>query len=133
MNVILAILELLLLLFLSKLCGHFVELSSERKKVLNCYLGPFLKLNDQIYRIPPLLGMLLAGMLLVNIPGGLVDLIPLSWSSFLRKMALIIILLRAGLGLNWEALKVVGWGSLLLAFCPLCVEALVDGILSHYW
>ncbi|KAI1696557.1 sodium/hydrogen exchanger family domain-containing protein [Ditylenchus destructor] len=55
-------------------------------------------------RMPPLLGMLLAGIMLRNIELRSFQFVPES-GTFLRKFAFVIILLRAGLGLDPEALK----------------------------
>lgn len=45
-------------------------------------------------RLPPLLGMLLSGVVLVNLPGDLVEGLPAEWSSRIRAGALAIILCR---------------------------------------
>ncbi len=55
--------------------------------------------------LPPLLGMLLAGIVLKNLPGVEVQEDWTAWSSALRSLALTIILMRAGLGLDPQALK----------------------------
>lgn len=49
-----------------------------------------------------------------------------SWSSALRSVALVIILVRAGLGLNPSVLKKAKFVILRLAFLPCLVEATVD-------
>lgn len=51
----------------------------------------------KLIHLPPLLGMLLSGLLLVNLPGKLVDALPESWGSALRAGALAIILSRCAL------------------------------------
>lgn len=58
-----------------------------------------------LIRLPNLLGMLLWGIILKNLPGIQFDSSWQSWSSTLRGMALVIILMRAGLGLDPDALK----------------------------
>ena len=55
--------------------------------------------------LPPLIGMILAGMLLGPYVLNLLDDSILAVSSQLRRIALIIILIRAGLKLNFEDLK----------------------------
>ena len=75
-------------------------------------------------RLPPLLGMLLAGLLLRNIPGDLLQHIPSSWSSVIRKSALTIILARAGMGLNLKSLREKGASTLRLAITPCVSEAI---------
>ncbi len=57
-------------------------------------------------RLPPLLGMLLVGIVLRNLPGvTLPDDWKTAWSPTLRGLALVIILMRAGLGLDPDALR----------------------------
>lgn len=72
--------------------------------------------------LPGLLGMLLAGMLLGPHLLNWLDPSLLSISLPLRQIALIIILTRAGLGLDISQLKSVGRPALLLCFLPACVE-----------
>ena len=48
----------------------------------------------KLAKLPPLLGMLLSGVVLVNLPGNLVEALPPTWSTALRAGALAIILTR---------------------------------------
>lgn len=73
-------------------------------------------------RLPPLLGMLLTGILLGPHMLGLLDDSLLSISSDLRQIALIIILTRAGLNLDIADLKKVGRPAVLMCFVPACLE-----------
>lgn len=73
-------------------------------------------------RIPRLLGMLLAGILLGPCLLNLLDSSLLAVSADLREMALIIILIKAGLTLRLEDLKKVGRPALLLSFLPAALE-----------
>ncbi|RUS84137.1 hypothetical protein EGW08_008111 [Elysia chlorotica] len=85
-----------------------------------------------LIRLPPLLGMLLVGAVLGNVSG--VDFardIHQSWSSGCRQIALTIILIRAGLGLDPKALRRLSFVVLRLAFLPCLVETMVGGISSH--
>lgn len=81
-------------------------------------------------RLPGLLGMLLLGILLG--PSGLnwlsQDLLRIS--SDFRSIALIIILLRAGLGINKEDLKRVGGPALRMSFVPSLFEGFAVAFLS---
>ncbi|XP_035283537.1 sodium/hydrogen exchanger 9B2 [Anguilla anguilla] len=81
---------------------------------------------------PPLLGMLLAGILLRNIPV-VTDAVHIDvrWSSALRNIALAIILTRAGLGLNASALKKLKAVCLRVAVGPCSLEACTVAVLSH--
>ncbi|GCB80723.1 hypothetical protein scyTo_0016362 [Scyliorhinus torazame] len=83
--------------------------------------------------LPGLLGMLLAGFVLRNIPV-VSDAIYIDykWSSSLRSIALAIILTRAGLGLDATALRKLKAVCLRLAFAPCLSEACVCAVLGHY-
>ena len=79
----------------------------------------------QLFRklsLPPLIGMILAGMLVGPYVLNLLDDSILAVSSQLRRIALIIILIRAGLKLNFEDLKKVGRPAVLMCFLPACFE-----------
>ncbi|KAM3590605.1 uncharacterized protein V6R79_012463 [Siganus canaliculatus] len=82
---------------------------------------------------PPLLGMLLAGLLLRNVPY-VTDavFIDTHWSAAMRNIALAIILTRAGLGLNPEALQRLKTVCLRLAIGPCVVEACTVAVVSHF-
>ena len=73
-------------------------------------------------KLPPLLGMLLAGIILGPFGWGLLDETTLTISSQLRQIALVIILLRAGLSLELKTLQSVGPTAMLLCFVPACFE-----------
>lgn len=73
-------------------------------------------------KLPQLLGMILVGVLIGPNMFNLIDGSVLSISSELRKIALIIILMRAGLTLNISDLKKVGRPALLMCFVPACFE-----------
>lgn len=73
-------------------------------------------------RLPGLLGMLLAGILLGPQLLDLIDGAVLQISPDLRQLALVVILTRAGLSLELEDLKRVGRPALLLCFVPACFE-----------
>ncbi len=82
-------------------------------------------------RMPPLLGMLLAGILTKNIPGNLLQDLPDSWSVGLRLTALTVILLRAGLGLDLNALLGLRGSLVRLAFLPNLSEAATVAIVAR--
>lgn len=82
---------------------------------------------------PPLLGMLLAGLVLRNVPY-ITDAVYIDphWSSALRNIALAIILTRAGLGLNPQALIRLKAVCVRLAVGPCLVEASLVALISHF-
>ena len=75
-------------------------------------------------KLPSLLGMLLTGMLLGPYALNLLDESILGISAELRKMALVIILTRAGLGLDLSGLKKIGRPAILMCFLPASFEIL---------
>ncbi len=78
----------------------------------------------QQLKIPRIIGMLAVGILLGPSVLNLLDPSILSVSADLRKMALIIILLKAGLSLNIADLKKVGRPAVMMSFVPASFEIL---------
>ena len=74
--------------------------------------------------LPPLIGMLLCGILLGPSIFNCLDTSILNISADIRKIALIIILTRAGLNLSIEDLRKVGRPAFLMCFVPACFEIL---------
>jgi NhaP-type Na+/H+ or K+/H+ antiporter len=83
-------------------------------------------------RLPPLLGMLLAGIVVRNWPGELLAGLPDSWSIVLRLIALTIILIRAGLGLNLAALLELRGNLLRLSLLPNLSEAVTVALVARF-
>ena len=84
--------------------------------------------------LPPLLGMILAGFVLRNVPG--IDFarhISNTWGSNIRNTALIIVLIRGGLSMDFKQLRRLKLAVLLLAFIPCVMEGAVDGVLATFW
>lgn len=75
-------------------------------------------------KLPSLLGMLVTGMVLGPYMLNLLDDSILGISAELRKIALIIILTRAGLGLDLSGLKKIGRPAVLMCFVPASLELL---------
>ncbi|KAK2498830.1 hypothetical protein MC885_004735 [Smutsia gigantea] len=77
--------------------------------------------------------MLLAGFLIKNIPV-INDNVQIKhkWSSALRSIALSIILVRAGLGLDSKALKKLKGVCVRLSMGPCLVEACTSALLAHF-
>ena len=72
--------------------------------------------------LPRIIGMLLVGVLIGPCALNLLDAQTLSVSAELRRMALVIILLRAGLTLDLGDLRRVGRPAVLMAFLPALFE-----------
>ena len=75
-------------------------------------------------KLPALLGMLITGIILGPYGLNLLDGSILGISAELRKIALIIILTRAGLGLDLSGLKKIGRPAVLMCFVPASFELL---------
>lgn len=85
-------------------------------------LGLALAQICQVFKMPRIIGMLITGMVLGPYVLDLLDPSILSISADLRKMALIIILLKAGFSLDWKDLLKVGRPAILLSFLPASFE-----------
>lgn len=75
-------------------------------------------------KLPALIGMLLTGIVLGPYVLNLLDSSILNVSAELRKIALIIILTRAGLGLELSGLKKIGRPAIFMCFLPASFEIL---------
>ncbi|MCK8827229.1 cation:proton antiporter [Natroniella acetigena] len=87
----------------------------------------FEKLN-----LPPLIGMLLTGILLGPSGFYLLDDSLLNISQDIREIALIIILLRAGLGISKNTIKKIGNTAFKLSFIPVLFEGATITFLAIY-
>ncbi|WP_455533702.1 cation:proton antiporter domain-containing protein [Roseburia inulinivorans] len=76
----------------------------------------------QKLKLPRIIGILVTGIVLGPYVLDLLDPSILSISAELRKMALIIILLKAGLSLDLKDLKKAGRSAVLLSFVPASLE-----------
>ncbi len=73
-------------------------------------------------KLPGFLGMILTGLLLGPYALDLISVDILNISADLRTIALVVILLRAGLSLDIEDLKQIGRPAILMAFIPATLE-----------
>ena len=87
-------------------------------------LGMFMGWICRKMKLPALLGMLITGIILGSYGLNLLDGSILGISAELRKIALIIILTRAGLGLDLSGLKKIGRPAVLMCFVPASFELL---------
>lgn len=78
----------------------------------------------QKFKLPRIIGMLITGIVLGPYILDLLDSSILSISPDLRQMALIIILLKAGLSLDLSDLKKVGRPAVMMSFLPATFEIL---------
>ena len=76
----------------------------------------------QKLNMPRIIGMLVTGVVLGPYVLDLLDSSILGISSELRQMALVIILIKAGLSLDLKDLKRVGRPAIMLSFIPACCE-----------
>ncbi len=84
--------------------------------------GMFLGWGCKKCKLPSLIGMLLTGILLGPYVLGWMDSSILSISADIRKIALIIILTRAGFGLDVSGLRKIGRPAFLMCFLPATFE-----------
>ena len=101
-------------------------------------LGLFMNYIFSRIKLPGLLGMLILGMIIGPYGLNWIDEDLMLASADFRKIALIIILLRAGLGISREALNRVGLAAVKLSFIPgvlegLAVAALATMLLDFGW
>lgn len=72
--------------------------------------------------LPKIIGFLLVGMLLGPYVGNWIDRSLLDNSADIRKIALIIILIKAGLTIKLSDFKTIGRSAVLMSFLPACAE-----------
>lgn len=80
--------------------------------------------------LPPLMGMIMAGVIMTNVLDGATLAIPDEWGEIITAAGLAIILIRSGLELDLKVLQKSGLTTLKLTCIPGCVEAIVCGISS---
>ena len=85
-------------------------------------MGMFMGWICKKIHLPSLTGMIFTGIILGPYFLNMIDSSLLNISSELRKIALIIILTRAGLSLDLNDLKRVGHPAILMCFVPACFE-----------
>ena len=93
-------------------------------------VGMFMGYVCKKIHLPSLTGMILTGIVLGPYVLNMIDDSILAISADLRKIALIIILTRAGLSLDINDLKRVGRPAVLMCFVPACFEILGMVILA---
>ncbi|XP_038060372.1 sodium/hydrogen exchanger 9B2-like [Patiria miniata] len=86
----------------------------------------------ELIHLPALLGMLLVGFIFKNVPGiQIADDIHPGWASALRNIALAVILIKAGLGIDAAALRRLSLVCARLSTVPCVSEAIIIAIMSH--
>ncbi len=86
----------------------------------------------QRLRLPRIVGMLVTGIVLGPYALDLLDASILGISAELRQMALVIILIKAGLSLNIADLKKVGRPAVLMSFLPAIFEILAFVVIAPW-
>lgn len=101
-------------------------------------VGPWLLGRaTQAIRLPAILGMLLFGLGWAALSGDIVSLVPPvptqidAIAPFIKTTALIVILLRAGLGIRTASLRAVGGSAVRMAVIPCLVETVATTIAFH--
>ena len=83
-------------------------------------------------KLPSIIGMLITGIIIGPYALNLLDPSIIEMSSDLRKVALVIILIKAGMSFDLKDLKKVGRPALLMAFLPAVFEITAFVVLSPY-
>ena len=87
----------------------------------------------RLVKLPRIIGMLVTGVLLGPYVLDMLDPSILGISSELREMALIIILIKAGLSLDISDLKKIGRPAVLMSFLPAVFEILAFVLAAPYF
>ncbi|MDS3860223.1 cation:proton antiporter [Thermosynechococcaceae cyanobacterium BACA0444] len=82
----------------------------------------------RLLNIPALVGMVIVGMILGPQATQVIDPAVLALGADFQKIAVMVILMKAGLGLDWEKLSQQGTVALRLGFFPAACEALVIAV-----
>lgn len=82
--------------------------------------------------IPSFIGMIVLGVLLGPTVLNIIAPELLSISSILRQIALVVVLTRSGLNLDFRELKKVGRSAILMCFVPATFEIVAVGVASHF-
>jgi len=82
----------------------------------------------QRIHIPPIVGMLVTGLLLGSF--GLISPTIMGVAPDLREIALIVILLRAGLAIDLDDLRAIGRPAILMCFVPATCEMILVTVLA---
>ena len=93
-------------------------------------VGLFMSFIMNKLHLPKIIGMLIAGIVLGPFVLNLIDTSILQISAELRKIALIIILIKAGITLDLKDLKKVGRPALLMSFLPATFEIIAYSIFA---
>lgn len=92
------------------------------------YLGGYLASK---IKIPGLVMMIIVGLIIGPFVLNLIDPKILTISSELRQIALVIILTRSGLSLDFSSLKKMGRPALLMSFLPALFEIIAVSVAAH--
>ncbi|XP_019875363.2 sodium/hydrogen exchanger 9B2 isoform X2 [Aethina tumida] len=106
--------------------GHLFQL------IVLCLCAHFGGWLMSLTTLPALIGMLFTGMLLQNVNIVNIDESFSDITKELRNVALVILLIRAGLDLDPHALKRLKWTVMKLGMIPWILEVIVVAISSHY-
>ena len=95
-------------------------------------VGLLLAAVCQFIKLPRIIGMLLTGIILGPFVLNCLDPSILSISPDLRQMALVIILIKAGLSLDLKDLKKIGVPAVLMSFLPAVFEIIAYVLFAPY-
>lgn len=84
---------------------------------------------SKVLGLPPLVGHLVSGIVLSNATASTFDL-PNTWHARIRSAGLVVILLRSGLGINYQKVRTAGSVAFRLTILPALFEALITALAS---
>lgn len=84
--------------------------------------GLLMRYLFKFFRLPALIGMIIMGIIMGPFVIDMISKNVLDVSSYIREIALIIILIRAGISLDFSDLKSVGLNAILMSFLPASCE-----------
>lgn len=117
------------------LCLWTVDIADDDIDTLFTVLGSSVIVGflAEAIKLPPLLGMILAGLVLRNVRvQPFSNELPSPYYVFVRSIGLMVILLRSGLELDMSVLQNDGWKAVLSLTCfPAILEAIVSGFCAY--
>lgn len=84
-----------------------------------------------LIRFPSIVGMMLVGFILRNLMGPILDPLPDSWIFAARQACAVVVVLRAGMEVEVNKLRELGFSTLRLIFLPGLCEVFVIAILAQ--
>jgi solute carrier family 9B (sodium/hydrogen exchanger), member 1/2 len=119
---------------LVKIAGILINLPAMITDIaLIVLVALFLNYLFMKFQLPGILGMVITGLLLGPSVFNVIDKEVIELLKDFKTAALIVILIRAGLGINQKTLKIVGAPAIRMSFIPGIIEGTTLVFLSHFF